>query len=124
MMLQADKPDDYVIATGEAHSVREFVELAFGHTGVAICWEGSGIEEKGLDDKTGRVLVEVDPRYFRPTEVEHLLGDPSKAKRILGWTPKVRFTELVAMMLQADIEEAKKELHLKEGGFRVSKRNE
>jgi GDPmannose 4,6-dehydratase len=124
MMLQADHPDDYVIATGEAHSVREFVELAFAHTGVAIRWEGTGVDEKGRDDETGRVLVEIDPRYFRPTEVEHLLGDPSKARRVLGWKPKMRFADLVVMMLDADVEEAKKDLHLKKGGFRVVRRYE
>ena len=124
LMLQADEPDDYVIATGEGHSVREFVELAFKHTGVAIRWEGSGVNERGFDDATGRVLVEVDPRYFRPTEVEHLLGDASKVRATLGWEPKVRFSELVEMMMKSDLEGARRELHLKEGGFQVVGRNE
>ncbi|KKK77032.1 hypothetical protein LCGC14_2857670, partial [marine sediment metagenome] len=90
-ILQADKPDDFVIATGEAHTVREFVELAFKEVGVLIEWQSNGVKEKGLDSETGKVLVEVDPRYFRPTEVELLLGDPSKANKVLGWKPKVSF---------------------------------
>ena len=102
MMLQQDKPDDFVAATGENHTVKEFIEKAFICVGINIKWQGSGVDEKGLDDKTGKVLVEIDPRYFRPTEVEQLLGDPTKAKEKLGWEPKVKFEELVNIMVKAD----------------------
>lgn len=103
LMLQQDEPDDYVIATGETHSVREFCEKAFECVGIKIEWAGSGIEEKGIDSKTGRVLVEVDPRYFRPTEVDLLIGDATKAKQKLGWQPKVTFDDLVKMMVESDL---------------------
>jgi GDPmannose 4,6-dehydratase len=103
LMLQQEKPDDYVIATGETHSVREFCEKAFECVGIDIEWTGSGIEEKGLDSKTGKVLVEIDPRYFRPTEVDLLIGDASKAKEKLHWQPKVTFDELVKMMVESDL---------------------
>ena len=119
LMLQQDKPDDFVIATGETHSVRTFAELAFAERGMELEWTGSGLHEKGIDKATGRVLIEIDPRYFRPTEVDLLQGDPSKAKRVLGWEPKVKFHELVKMMVQADLEEAKKELFAKREGFKV-----
>jgi GDPmannose 4,6-dehydratase len=102
-ILQQDAPGDYVLATGESHSVREFVELAFGQVGITIRWTGRGLEEKGLDAANGRVLVEVDPRYFRPTEVDFLLGDASKARRVLGWQHRVGFEELVAEMMDADM---------------------
>lgn len=104
LMLQQDKPDDFVIATGETHSVREFVELAFKELDIDIVWKGKGIEEKGFDRKTDKCLIEVDPRYFRPTEVDFLLGDASKAKKILGWQPKTTFKELVKMMVTSDFE--------------------
>ncbi len=103
LILQQDEPDDYVLATGESHSVREFVEKAFAHIGRAIVWQGSGVEEKGIDKSTGKVLVEVDPRYFRPTEVDALLGDASKAHAKLGWRHKTSFDTLVADMVQADM---------------------
>jgi GDPmannose 4,6-dehydratase len=103
LILQQDTPDDYVLATGESHSVREFVEKAFSHIGRTIVWGGSGVEEKGVDKSTGKVLVEVDPRYFRPTEVDALLGDPSKARAKLGWRHKTSFDKLVAEMVQADM---------------------
>ncbi len=109
LIVQHHEPADFVVATGEAHSVREFVELAFREVGITIVWEGEGVEEKGLDSKTGRVLVEVHPRYFRPTEVDELLGDPAKARTLLGWTPKVTFRELVTRMVVADLKEAEKE---------------
>jgi GDPmannose 4,6-dehydratase len=102
LILQQDTPDDYVLATGESHSVREFVEKAFSHIGRAIVWRGQSVEEKGIDKSTGEVLVEVDPRYFRPTEVDSLLGDPSKARAKLGWRHKTSFDTLVADMVQAD----------------------
>ncbi len=105
LMLQQDTPDDFVIATGEYHSVREFTELAFRRAGIALRWEGSGIDEKGIDEANGRVLVEVDPKYFRPCEVEQLLGDPTKARTVLGWNPrKTTFEELVRIMTDHDME--------------------
>jgi GDPmannose 4,6-dehydratase len=103
LMLQKEKPEDYVIATGENHSVREFVELAFKRIGIDIKWTGKGLNEKGIDTKTGKVFVEVDPVYFRPTEVETLLGDASKAKRDLNWEPKIKFRELVNLMVDYDL---------------------
>ncbi len=105
LMLQADKPDDYVIATGEQHTVREFCELAFREVGIELEWQGTGIEEKGISRVDGRVLVEVDPKYFRPAEVETLLGDPTKAKTELGWNPrKTSFEDLVKIMVRHDME--------------------
>lgn len=109
MMLQHDVPEDFVIATGEYHSVREFTTLAFAQTGITLRWEGEGIAEKGIDIATGRTLVEVDPKYFRPSEVEQLLGDPSKAKWLLGWNPnKTSFEELVRIMVRHDMEFVRK----------------
>jgi len=102
-ILQQSEPDDYVLATGETHSVREFVEKAFQQIGVRIVWEGAGVEEKGLDAGSGRILVEVDPGYFRPTEVDILVGDPSKARSRLGWRHRVSFEQLVAEMVAADL---------------------
>jgi GDPmannose 4,6-dehydratase len=104
LMLQQDTPDDFVIATGETHSVREFCEKAFKYAGFDIKWKGSGINEKGIDSKTGRVLIEVDPRYFRPTEVDLLIGDPTKAKEKLGWKPKVSFDDLIEIMVKSDLD--------------------
>jgi len=105
LMLQQDVPEDFVIATGESHSVREFVELAFKNVGITIRWEGQGQDEKGIDILTGQTLVEIDKRYFRPAEVENLLGDPTKAKEKLGWEPKIRFEELVKIMVEHDLKE-------------------
>lgn len=105
-ILQHDVPDDFVLATGETHSVREFVELAFAQTGRTILWQGQGVDEIGVDADSGAALVRIDPRYFRPTEVDLLLGDASKAKARLGWTHTVGFTELVAEMVQADLARA------------------
>ncbi len=102
LMLQRDTPDDYVIASGETHSVREFIEKAFGVFGMPIAWRGSGIQEEGIDTKTGDVRVRIDPKYFRPTEVDFLHGDPSKAKKILGWKPSIAFDALVTIMAKAD----------------------
>ncbi|EAX48791.1 GDP-mannose 4,6-dehydratase [Thermosinus carboxydivorans Nor1] len=120
LMLQQDRPDDYVIATGESHSVREFVELAFANVGIKIEWRGAGLDEIGVDSATGQVLVRVDPRYFRPTEVDLLLGDAAKAKAKLGWTPKVTFPELVKMMVQADLEQANRDVLCRSHGFPIS----
>jgi len=103
-ILQQDKPDDYVLATNEMHTVREFVEVAFAELGIELEWKGKGKDEKGIDKKTGKTLVEVDAEYFRPTEVEQLLGDYTKAKTNLGWQPKVTFKELVKIMAKADWE--------------------
>ncbi|MGO4716400.1 GDP-mannose 4,6-dehydratase [Bradyrhizobium sp. 2TAF24] len=118
LMLQQDAPEDYVIATGEQHSVREFVELAAREIGVTLRWEGSGVDEKGYDALTGACVVEVDPRYFRPTEVETLLGDPAKAKRNLGWSPATSFAQLVAEMMQEDMKSAQRDELVKQHGFK------
>lgn len=117
LMLQQKKPEDFVIATGESHSVREFVEKAFAELDIHIEWKGKDCDEKGIDKATGKTLVEIDPRYFRPKEVGFLCGDASKAKKKLSWTPKVSFKQLVKLMVKHDIELARKEVHLKEGGF-------
>ena len=106
-ILQQDKPQDYVLAMNETHTVREFVELAFAELGYEIEWQGSGVDEKGIDKNTGKVLVEVDPRYFRPAEVELLWGDSTKARTELGWEPKYSFMDLVKEMVQSDLEEMK-----------------
>lgn len=109
LILQHDTPEDFVIATGEMHTVREFAVLAFREAGIDLCWEGEGIHEKGIDVKSGKVLVEIDPKYFRPCEVEQLLGDPTKAKTLLGWNPiKTSFPELVRIMLAHDMSFVKK----------------
>ena len=102
-MLQQDRPDDYILATGEQHTVREFVELSFLEIGVRIVWEGTGIEEVGIDEDTDQVLVKIDPRYFRPTETDLLLGDPSKARKLLAWQHTTSFTELVHEMVENDL---------------------
>lgn len=104
LMMQQDEPDDFVIATGETHSVREFVELAFMEVGIEIEWQGEGVDEVGMDRETCNVLIEIDSRYYRPTEVEILIGDPSKAKERLGWEAKVGLQELVKMMMREDLE--------------------
>ena len=108
-MLQQPEPDDYVLATGETHAVREFVELAFAETGRRIGWEGTGVDEVGRDATSGAVVVRIDPKYFRPTEVDLLLGDPSKALRVLGWKHTTTFRELVAEMVKADLELVERE---------------
>jgi GDPmannose 4,6-dehydratase len=119
LMLQQNEPDDYIMATGVTTSVRDFISIAFAEAGIPLRWEGKGIEEKGIDNESGKILVEIDPRYFRPAEVDLLIGDPSKAKARLGWEPKVQLPELVKMMVTHDITLAEEELHLKNGGFRV-----
>ncbi len=122
LMLQQDEPDDYVIATGEQHSVRDFVNAAAQELDMSITWKGSGLDEKGYDHK-GNCIVAVDPRYFRPTEVETLLGDPSKAREKLGWTPKTSFRELVAEMAKSDLEDAKRDQLMKKHGYTVYDHN-
>lgn len=116
LMLQQKEPEDFVIATGQQHSVREFVSAAAKELGITIKWKGKGVKEKGYDD-SGNCIVEVDPRYFRPTEVETLLGDPGKAKEKLGWTPKVTFKELVAEMVREDLKAAERDELVKRHGF-------
>ena len=109
LILQHDVPEDFVIATGEMHTVREFATLAFKEAGIELRWEGEGVNEKGIDVATGKSLVEVDPKYFRPSEVEQLLGDPTKAKTLLGWDPcKTSFEELVSIMVRHDMEKVKR----------------
>ncbi len=120
LMLQQEQPEDFVIATGETRSVRSFVDLAFQELDISIEWTGSGVNEKGIDRKTGKVLIEIDPRYFRPTEVDLLLGNPAKAKEKLGWTPKVTFEELVKMMVSKDFVDAQKDARMKEEGYTVN----
>lgn len=110
LMLQTDTPDDYVIATGETHSVREFCDLAFCEAGIQLEWQGQGVDEKAYDKANGKVVIEVDPQYFRPTEVDLLLGDPTKAKEVLGWNPtQTKFEDLVKLMVQSDMELVRKE---------------
>jgi GDPmannose 4,6-dehydratase len=103
-MLQQDKPEDLVIATGETHSVREFIEECCKELSIEIKWEDEGVNEKGIDKKTGRVIVKIDPKYFRPTEVDLLIGNPEKAEKILGWKAKTKFSELVKVMVKSDYE--------------------
>ena len=106
LILQNDRPEDYVIATGEQHSVREFATLAFHYAGIELEWAGEGMEEKGIDKKTGKVLVEVSPEFYRPTDVVNLLGDPTKAKTELGWNPtKTSFSRLVELMVEHDMDQ-------------------
>ncbi len=124
LMLQQDRPDDYVIATGEQHSVRECIELAARELGLAIRWEGQGVEEKGINAANGKTIVAVDAKYFRPTEVETLLGNPSKAHEKLGWAPRITFSELVREMVAADLEEAKRDELCQRAGFRVAPHQE
>ncbi len=117
LMLQQDAPEDFVIATGEQHSVREFVTLAAAELAIDLRWEGEGVDERGIDKATGEAIVRVDPRYFRPAEVETLLGDPSKARQKLGWSPKVGFAELVREMALSDLRAAERERLLDQAGY-------
>ena len=119
LMLQHEEPDDFVIASGESHSVREFVEKAFREIDVPIHWEGEGVEEVGKDAVSGRTLVKIDPRYFRPTEVDFLLGDPTKAKDKLGWEPKVKFEDLVKIMIKEDIKSAERDRLVRREGYQA-----
>jgi GDPmannose 4,6-dehydratase len=118
LMLQQERPEDFVVATGEQHSVREFVTLAARHVGIEIAWEGSGIEERGRD-ANGRVIVAVDPRYFRPTEVQTLLGDPTKAREMLGWQPRIGFSELVEEMMTEDLKTAERDALVRQAGYKT-----
>jgi GDPmannose 4,6-dehydratase len=124
LMLQAKEPEDFVIATGEQHSVREFVELSGQHLGMRIEWRGKGVEEQGVDAKNGKTIVKIDPRYFRPTEVDTLLGDPSKAKSKLGWEPKTSFATLVEEMIASDLEIARRDALIAKEGFKTYRHHE
>ena len=124
LMLQQEQPDDYVIATGVQYSVRQFIEAAGGELGMDFEWQGEGVDEVGIDRNTGRQLVAVDPRYFRPTEVETLLGDPSKAKKVLGWEAKIPFAELVKEMVAEDHEAAQRFALIKNAGYKTYDRHE
>lgn len=119
-ILQHDEPDDFVIATGETHSVREFAELAFREVGFDIQWQGSGIVEKGIDSKTGKVLIQIDPKYFRPTEVDILQGDAGKAREKLGWKPKISFEQLVSEMVKEDLRLFERDAVCREAGYSVN----
>jgi GDPmannose 4,6-dehydratase len=124
LMLQQETPEDYVIATGEQHSVRDFVNYAAEEVGIRIRWGGSGVDEKGYNVETGQCIVAIDPRYFRPAEVETLLGDASKAKRKLGWVPRTSFRELVSEMMREDLKLAERDELVKNHGFRFFNRHE
>lgn len=124
LMLQQDKPEDFVIATGKQSSVRDFVDIAAKKLNISIEWSGKGINEKGTDKKTGKSIVAVDPKYFRPTEVENLLGDPAKAKQKLGWEPVISFETMVREMVETDLEEAKKDHLCQTHGFNTFDYNE
>jgi len=119
LMLQQDEPDDYVMATGVTTTVRDFISMAFKETGINLLWDGKGAHEKGINQSGNKILVEIDHRYFRPAEVDILIGDPSKAKAKLGWQPKVQLPELVKMMVDYDMELALREVHLKKGGYKI-----
>jgi GDPmannose 4,6-dehydratase len=119
MMMQQDEADDYVLATGETYSVRHFCDLAFGHVGIKLEWKGEGVDEKAYDVATGKVMIEIDPRYFRPTEVDLLIGDPTKAHTKLGWKHKHTLQQLVTDMVAADVELFKRDRYLLEGGHKV-----
>ncbi len=118
-MLQQDEPDDYVLATGKTYSVRHFCDLAFAHVGIELEWSGEGVNEKGINKKTGKAVIEIDPKYFRPTEVELLIGDASKAKIKLGWEPKTSLEQLVAEMMKADVDLFTRDQYLLAGGHKV-----
>ncbi|HEC06524.1 MAG TPA: GDP-mannose 4,6-dehydratase [Thiolapillus brandeum] len=124
LMLQQDEPEDFCISTGVQYSVRDFVNAAFKEVGIELSWEGSGLDEKGIDKASGKVLVEVDPAYFRPTEVETLLGDSSKAREKLGWQPEISLEDMVAEMVREDLKIAERDELLKREGFKVFDYNE
>ena len=124
LMLQQDHPDDYVIATGKQYSVRQFIEFGAKALDMGVEWQGSGIDEVGIDPATGKEIVVIDPRYFRPTEVETLLGDPSKAKKVLGWEATTSIEDMVAEMVNADFEEAQRDALVREAGYQTFDRHE
>jgi GDPmannose 4,6-dehydratase len=122
-MLQQEQPEDFVIATGEQHSVREFINLAAAKLEMTLHWQGTGVDEKACDEK-GRCIVAIDPRYFRPTEVETLLGNPAKAKAKLGWAPKIGFDQLVTEMVESDYELARRDALVRDRGFKIHHHHE
>ena len=124
LILQQDNPEDFVVATGQTTTVRDFVDLAFKEVGIEIEWQGNGVDEVGIDKSNGNRVVEVDPRYFRPTEVELLLGDPTKAQEKLGWKPQTTLKELCSMMVREDLKTAKRDVLCEEHGFEVRQYNE
>jgi len=124
MMMQHAKPEDFVLATGKKISVRKFVELAFKETGVSLAWQGKGAEEKGINKDTGKILIEIDPRYFRPTEVDLLVGDASKAKKLLGWEPKYTIEKMIKEMVASDLKLFERDKYLLEGGHDILHFNE
>ena len=124
LMLQQDTPEDFIIATGKQYSVRDFVVAAGTRLGMTIEWQGTGVDEVGIDTRTGRTLVHVDPRYFRPTEVETLLGDATKARQKLGWTAEVAFPELVVDMVDSDLDVAKRDAMVAKQGYKVYNHHE
>ncbi len=124
LILQQETADDFVIATGEQHSVREFVEVAGANLGYSVEWRGKGIDEEAVDRRTGKVLVKIDARYYRPTEVDSLLGDASKARSTLGWKPQISFPEMVQEMVENDLDLARRDAHMQREGFRVNQRHE
>jgi GDPmannose 4,6-dehydratase len=124
LMLQQEEPEDFVIATGKQYSVRDFVIAAGSLLDMRIKWQGDGVDEVGIDAATGRTLVRVDPRYFRPTEVETLLGDPTKARQMLGWTAEIGFSELVAEMIAEDLKEAQRDALVAKEGYKVYSHHE
>jgi GDPmannose 4,6-dehydratase len=124
LMLQQQKPDDYVLATGEKISVRKFAEMAFNYVGINIEWKGNGIDEKGIDKATGKTIIEIDPKYFRPTEVDLLIGDATKARTVLGWKPKYTVQQLCEEMVKSDIAFYMREKYLIEGGHDVISQQE
>jgi GDPmannose 4,6-dehydratase len=119
LMLQQEKPEDYVIATGVQHSVREFVAIAAAELGMSVSWQGKGLDEVGIEGKSGKIIVKIDPRYFRPTEVETLLGDPAKAKEQLGWEPKISFAEMVQEMVIEDLKMAERDQMIRQKGYKT-----
>ena len=123
-MMQQDEADDFVLATGETHSVKKFCELSFGQLGIQLKWEGEGVNERGVNVATGKSIIEVDPRYFRPTEVDLLIGDPSKAHDKLGWKHKHSLEELVTDMVQSDLALFKRDRYLLDGGHKVMRYHE
>lgn len=120
LMLQQPKAEDFVIGTGETHTVRDFVELAFKNAGITLAWKGSGVDEVGLDASTGKTLIQIDPKFFRPAEVDLLISDIAKAKRILGWTPSVSFADLVGTMVEYDLDQASRDLLCQSHGYKIN----
>jgi GDPmannose 4,6-dehydratase len=124
LMLQQAQPEDFVIATGEQHSVREFAERAAAALDMRLEWQGKGVEERGIDTRSGRVVIRIDPRYFRPTEVESLLGDPTKARERLGWVPEIDFQTLINEMVAEDLDLARRDALMAREGFKVHQARE